>query len=101
VLHPLEDLEKKGKIKLSRVHVDEQGYVNLDHLRELLQTRPMSLVSLMHANNEIGNLTDIGAVGELCREHGALFHSDTVQTVGHYRHDLQKASTQLHGGRRS
>jgi cysteine desulfurase len=90
VLHTLEDLEKKGKIKLSLVHVDEKGYVDLDHLRQLLQSHPKSLVSLMHANNEIGNLTDIAAVGNLCREYGALFHSDTVQTVGHYRHDLQK-----------
>jgi cysteine desulfurase len=90
VLHTLEDLQKKGKIQLSMVRVDEKGYVDLDHLRELLQNSPKPLVSLMHANNEIGNLTDIGAVGEMCREYGALFHSDTVQTVGHYRHDLQK-----------
>jgi len=90
VLHTLQDLQKKGKIALSLVRVDEKGYVDMAHLRELLQTHPKSLVSLMHANNEIGTITDIAAVGELCREYGALFHSDTVQTMGHYRHDLQK-----------
>ncbi len=90
VLHTLEDLWKKGKIELSFVRVDRNGYVDMEHLRELLANSPGSLVSLMHANNETGNLTDIGQVGEWCREHNAIFHSDTVQTVGHYRHDLQR-----------
>ncbi len=90
VLHTLQDLEKGGKIRLSLLEVDEKGYVNLDQLEELLRQSPRSLVSLMHGNNEIGNLTDIGRVGEICAEHKAIFHSDTVQTVGHYRHDLQK-----------
>ncbi|MCU0354316.1 MAG: cysteine desulfurase, partial [Cytophagales bacterium] len=70
--------------------VDGKGYVDLNQLESLLTTHPNALVSLMHANNEIGNLTDLQTVGELCRTHGAVFHSDTVQTMGHYRHDLQK-----------
>jgi cysteine desulfurase len=90
VLHTLEDLRKKGKIELSFVRVDGHGYVDMEHLRELLANSPRSVVSLMHANNEIGNLTDIVLVGEWCREYNAIFHSDTVQTVGHYRHDLQR-----------
>lgn len=89
VLHTLEDLKKKGKISLSLVRVDGKGYLDTEHLQELLESHPKSLVSLMHANNEIGNMTDIGRVGELCQEYGAIFHSDTVQTIGHYRHDLQ------------
>lgn len=90
VLHSLEHLAKKGVIKLGFVRVDERGRIDLAHLEELLRTHPRTLVSLMHGNNEIGNLLDLNAVGELCQQYGAIFHSDTVQTMGHYRHDLQQ-----------
>jgi cysteine desulfurase len=90
VLHTLESLHKSGKIELHLVEVDAKGYVSMEHLEQLLRQYPKSLVSLMHANNEIGNITDLVAVGELCRQYGAIFHSDTVQTMGHYVHDLQK-----------
>jgi cysteine desulfurase len=90
VLHTLEHLEKSGKIRLSYVDMDERGNIDLQHLQTLLSENERSLVSLMHGNNEIGNLTDIEAVGEICHEHKAIFHSDTVQTVAHYRHDLQQ-----------
>jgi cysteine desulfurase len=90
VVHTLEDLAKSGEIKLSLVNIDAKGNVDLTHLRELLATHPRSLVSLMHANNEIGNLLDIEAVGAICEEFNAYFHSDTVQTVGHFLIDLQK-----------
>lgn len=90
VSHTLEILEKEGKIKLHMVKLDEKGHVDLKHLEELLKSYPNALVSLMHANNEIGNVLDIDAVGELCDKYGAFFHSDTVQTVGHFRHDLKK-----------
>ncbi|MCY7351359.1 MAG: cysteine desulfurase [Cytophagaceae bacterium] len=89
VLHTLQHLEKVGKIRLSLVDLDERGHVNLDQLEALLKTAPRSLVSLMHGNNEIGNLLDLNQVGDLCAEYNAIFHSDTVQTMGHYRHDLQ------------
>ncbi len=89
VIHTLEHLAKPGKIQLHYVELDEKGHVNLEHLEHLLKQYPNALVSLMHANNEIGNLLDIQAVGEMCREYKAFFHSDTVQTVGHYRHDLK------------
>jgi cysteine desulfurase len=89
VLHTLEVLEKKGKIKLSILDVNEQGVIDLDQLENLLQANPASLVSLMHANNEIGNLNDINKIGELAKTYGAFFHSDTVQTMGHYAHDLK------------
>ncbi|WP_266364321.1 cysteine desulfurase family protein [Tellurirhabdus rosea] len=90
VLHTLEHLAHLGQVKLSLVNVDEQGRIDLTHLEDLLKTAPRSLVSLMHGNNEIGNLLDLEAVGSLCSQYNAVFHSDTVQTMGHYRHDLQK-----------
>lgn len=90
VLHSLEALEKSGEIQLSYLRHDDQGNLDLEHLEELLRTHGPTLVSIMHANNEIGNLNDIQTISEICRRHQAIFHSDTVQTVGHYRHDLQK-----------
>lgn len=93
VLHTLEYMAKLGKIKLSMVHIDEKGHVDLGHLEKLLRNNPRSLVSLMHGNNEIGNLLDLNAVGDLCEQYNAVFHSDTVQTVGHLRHDLRKLKT--------
>lgn len=88
VLHTLEDLAKRNTIQLDFVAVDERGNVNLEHLRDLLSQNPRTFVSLMHANNEIGTLTDIYKVSEICQEFNAVFHSDTVQTMGHYEHDL-------------
>lgn len=90
VLHTLETLQKKGKIKLSLVKIDKKGHVDLTHLEELLKNNPRSLVSLMHANNELGNLLDLEKVSQLCEQYNAVFHTDTVQTVGHYAHDLSK-----------
>ncbi|MBC7571149.1 MAG: cysteine desulfurase, partial [Spirosoma sp.] len=89
VLHTLEHLAAQKKIRLSMVNVDARGHIDMAHLEQLLGTFPRSFVSLMHGNNEIGNLIDLARVGELCRAHDAIFHSDTVQTMGHFRHDLQ------------
>jgi len=72
------------------VEVSKTGRVKLSHLEELLKTGEKTLVSLMHANNEIGTLLKVSKVSELCREYGAYFHSDTVQTMGHYQVDLQE-----------
>jgi cysteine desulfurase len=94
VLHTLEDLAHRGEIALSMVKLDGRGNVDMDHLEELLKAHPRSLVSLMHGNNEVGTLTDLVEVGELCDRYGAFFHSDTVQTVGHFPIDLQK--TKVH-----
>ena len=91
VLHTVEHLRDKGDIQLSFVNLDGDGRVDYDHLEYLLKNHNgKSLVSLMHANNEIGNLTDIDRVGEMCHEYDAVYHSDTVQTMGHYRHDLSQ-----------
>lgn len=89
VLHTIEHLEKKGLVKVHLLDVDSSGNMSFDQLEKLLSENPNALVSLMHANNEIGNITDIQAVGELCAQHGAFFHSDTVQTMAHFKHDLQ------------
>lgn len=88
VLHTLEHLAARGTIRLSMVDVDAQGHIDLAHLEQLLGSFPRSFVSLMQGNNEIGNLLDLERVGALCRAHDAIFHSDTVQTMGHFRHDL-------------
>ena len=103
--HTLELMEKQGQIKLSYVDIDEKGNINYQHLEELLINNERSFVSLMQANNELGTLTDIEKVGELCETYQAIFHSDTVQTMGHYPHDLSKlkahfvvcAAHKLHG----
>ncbi|GAA4333207.1 cysteine desulfurase family protein [Mucilaginibacter gynuensis] len=93
VLHTLEELQKQGEIKLSFINIDSRGNLDIDHLETLLQNNTRSLVSVMHANNEIGNLNDIELIGEVCCSYRAIFHSDTVQTIGHYRHDLSKLKT--------
>ena len=90
VLYPLEDLEKEGTIKLSYVDIDENGVVDLNHLDELLQSYPRTFVSIMHANNEIGTIQDINAIGDICKEHNAIFHSDTVQTMAHFPFNMQE-----------
>ena len=90
VLYPLEDLEKEGTIKLSYVDIDENGVVDLNHLDELLQANPRTFVSIMHANNEIGTIQDINAIGDICKEHKAIFHSDTVQTMAHFPFNMQE-----------
>jgi cysteine desulfurase len=90
VVHTLEAMEKAGTIKLSFVNVDDKGNVDYAHLERLLQDNQRSFVSLMHANNEIGTLTDIERVGDLCEQYNAIFHCDTVQTMGHFPHDLGK-----------
>ncbi|MCX2741361.1 cysteine desulfurase family protein [Pontibacter anaerobius] len=90
VLHTMELLEKQEGVQLSYLRHDERGDLDLEHLEELLARQPQTLVSIMHANNEIGNLNDIEAIGEICKKHNAIFHSDTVQTMGHYKHDLQQ-----------
>ena len=88
-LHTVEMLDKCGLARLSFVKLTPKGHVDLNHLEELLSANEKSLVTLMHANNEIGNLLKIKAVSELCERYGAIFHSDMVQTIGHYPIDLK------------
>jgi len=89
-LHTVEYMAHTGQATLSFVNLNDKGHINLNHLEELLAgSKERSLVTLMHANNEIGNLLKIKAVGDLCKKYDAIFHSDTVQTVGHYPFDLK------------
>ena len=90
VLHTAEELAKAGKIKLHFVQLLSDAHIDLNHLETLLKQNPNSMVCLMHANNEIGNILDIEKVGNLCAENNALFQCDTVQTIGHFPVDLQK-----------
>lgn len=90
VEHTIKVLEQAGKIKASWAKIDNKGNVDLNHLEELLKNNPRSLVSLMHANNEIGTLLPIKEVGEICQKYDAIFHSDTVQTMGHYAMNLKE-----------
>ena len=90
VLYPLEKLAKENKIKLSYVKLDENGLVSFSDLENLLKNNSRTFVSIMHANNEVGVIQDIKKIGFICQNYNAIFHSDTVQTVGHYQIDLQK-----------
>lgn len=90
VKHTLEVMAEEGHIQLHHVQLDDKGHVDLGHLEQLLQKNPKALISLMHANNEIGNLLDIKRVGELAKQYNAYFQTDTVQTMGHYRHNLKE-----------
>lgn len=100
VLQPLARLKKRDVIRLNYVGLDTQGRVSYDDLEQLLDGRRNLglsyrqsggvLVSLMHGNNEVGNLTDLERVAELCRQFGCYFHTDTVQTIGRYRYNLSE-----------
>lgn len=91
ILHSLDSLHRYQRVETAFVRQDERGRIDLNHLRELLAgSDKRTLVSLMHANNEIGTMIDLEGVSALCREYGALFHSDTVQTVGYYPIDVSK-----------
>jgi cysteine desulfurase len=89
VSHTVEAMEREFGVEIEFVDVDEKGNVSMDHLGELLSRDKPTLVSLMHANNELGTLLSLERVSSICRTHNALFHSDTVQGVGHYRYDLK------------
>ena len=90
VLHTLEHLADLGKIKLDLVKIDSDGHIDYEHLEHLLENNTKSMVSLMHCNNEIGNVNDIGKIADLCTSHNAFFHSDTVQAMGHFAIDLKE-----------
>jgi cysteine desulfurase len=91
VLHAVEHFDHEDKVTSSFVKVLPDGHVDLTDLEDQLAARSeRCLVSLMHANNEIGNLLDMDTAGEICKKYNAIFHSDTVQTVGHYKIDLRK-----------
>ncbi len=91
VLEPLKVLERVGKVTCNYIALDSSGQVQYDSLIALLKKYPKALVSLMHGNNEVGNLIDLYRVGSICREYGrgAIFHTDMVQTLGNYVVNLE------------
>ncbi|MEO8962743.1 MAG: cysteine desulfurase family protein [Ginsengibacter sp.] len=90
-LHSIEHLSKGAGVKVSFVKISPQGQIDYDDLEKLLkESKDKCLVSLMHANNEIGIITDIERVGNLCKQYNAIFNADTVQTVGHFPIDLRR-----------
>lgn len=88
VLDTAKSLEDKGLAKVSYVKLDIYGKADLQDLESLAEKHPGSLISLMHANNEIGSLNDVHAISRIARANQCYFHSDTVQTIGHYPIDL-------------
>ena len=103
--HTVESLGLQAKVQVRYVQVDEKGNVDLQHLEKLLKESTNAMLSLMHANNEIGTLLPLKEVSVLAKKYNALFHSDTVQTLGHYAFDLSEldidfitcAAHKLHG----
>ena len=89
VLHSLQNLQGQANVQVEYVQIDAQGHVDVAHLESLLKASEVkTMVSLMHANNEIGTMIDLEQISDLCAAHGALFHTDTVQTIGYYPIDL-------------
>lgn len=89
VIKTAQSLQRSNGVELDLVHHLENGQVDLDHLQSLLAQDGKTIVSLMHANNEVAVLQDIEVIGKMCQNHGALFHTDTVQTMCHYSFDLE------------
>jgi cysteine desulfurase len=89
-LHTITELESTEKVRVSFVKLLSNGHIDINDLQKILNdSSEKCLVTLMHANNEIGTITDLNVVGDLCKKFNAVFHSDTVQTVGHYKFDLR------------
>jgi cysteine desulfurase len=90
-LHTVTHLAKLHNLRLSFVKILPNGHIDMAHLAALLAaSTEKTIVTIMHANNEIGNMIDMEAVGQLCKQYQAYFHSDTVQTVGHFPFELSK-----------
>ena len=88
--HTAEHLRDHFNVQVEYVNLNQDGHVNVQHLEELLSNESLkTMVSLMHGNNEIGNLISLEEISNLCKKYKAYFHSDTVQTMGHYRFDMK------------
>lgn len=98
-LHAIETVEKNDGVEVVWLPVDVFGHVDLQALEQALAASDKkTLVSLMHANNEVGTMIDLARVSALCRQYGALLHTDTVQTVGHFPIDVQKTPVNFLSG---
>lgn len=94
VLHCCDYLNKTQNINIKYVSINDNGEVDLDDLEKITSNNKNSLVSLMHGNNEIGNINDLKTISKICEKNNVIFHSDTVQTIGHYAIDLNKINIQ-------
>ena len=99
-LHTFESLKRDGLAEIVYLPVDEKGHITLEDLENALKAGgdTKTLVSLMHANNEIGTMTDMVAIGDLCRRYNALYHCDTVQTMAHFPIDVQLSKVNFLSG---
>lgn len=98
-MHCFEWLQKNDSVSIEFLDVDAFGRIDLNQLEKLLKKQPQhTLVSLMQVNNEIGTTLDLHVVGKLCKLHGALFHSDTVQGIGFHRYDLKNTPVDFISG---
>ena len=94
VLHTLEAMEKEGRVEVTYLPVDEYGMVTAEQVEKAIRPDTM-LVSIMFANNEVGTIMPIEQIGETCKKHGVLFHTDAVQAVGHVPVDVEKMHIDL------
>ncbi|HFS67684.1 MAG TPA: cysteine desulfurase [Flavobacteriia bacterium] len=90
VLHTLDFLKKEFQTEITYLDINEYGEINTVQLENLVQDNIPTLVSLMYVNNELGNILDIQKIAEICKKNNVLFHSDTVQAIGHFTINLQK-----------
>ena len=82
--------EHHPEVEITILDVDQHGELDLEHLEKILSSSDQkTLVSIMHGNNEIGTMHDIKAISKICSQRGALYHCDTVQTIGKFQLDLQ------------
>jgi len=88
VLHCCDYLSKVNKTKIRFVETNEKGDINYQDFEDALKSNKRNMVSLMHGNNEIGNINNLKKISKICTQHNAILHSDTVQTIGHYKIDL-------------
>ncbi len=90
VLNTVTELNDKGLAEMHLVSINDNGEVDLKDLEQLASQFPNSLITLMHANNEIGTLLDLKKVSIIAKKHNCLFHSDTVQTMGQFKIDVEE-----------
>lgn len=98
--HAIEAVQRNNGVEVVWLNVDDLGRIDYEQLERELAAKPdvKTLVSLMHANNEIGTMLDLERVSALCRQYGAIFHTDTVQSVGHFPIDVQKTPVNFMSG---
>lgn len=91
VLHALETIEHSQDTKISFVQIDNKGRIDLNDLEKILgESNQKTMVTLMHSNNEVGTMIDLDEVADICDKHNALFHTDTVQTMGYFPINVDK-----------